>query len=89
MGCLGAREGALQSDRSLVSSTEEGTAGVMTKRHEGARCSFQVVWEEGVTENARRVNRSQVMAIQKLTVTKGHLSPKSNWPFLHFLKTIT
>lgn len=63
-GGLGARERALASELGSGQLSRGGAAVgslVITRRLQVTRCGFQVVWEEGVTDNARKVNNSQVM----------------------------
>lgn len=77
----GMRPGQLGRGEATVGGRE--TPGVITKRHEVARYGFQVIWEDGLRDNARKVSRSQAIASQNLPVTKGHLLAKNKLPLFH------
>lgn len=78
--------GSLGRGEATVGARE--TPGVITKRHKVARSGFQVIWEEGVRDNARKVSRSQAIASQNLPVTKGNLLAKNKLPLFHMFNIL-
>lgn len=80
------RPGQLGRGEATVGGRE--TPDVITKRHEVARYGFQVIWEEGVGDNARKVSRSQTIASQNLPVTKGPLLAKNKLPLFHIFNIL-